>query len=574
MKMSLRYKIISIFMLAVVLPALLFGIVLTSISRKALKDSIFYQQQEIVRRLADRMNSQIDRHQKLLVVFRDIAGMTRAKQIEAAKDILLLGPSFTEISLIDSRGIEVFKYKRGLGSSKESLGKKRREFLRLPQNGIYISQVFFSAQRHPFIVMAVPLRGSRGAIAAKLDFDQVWQWIAEVKIGQSGHAFIVDKKGNLLAHMEAERVLAHSNFKSLPVVDDFINSREPSPKRWSKYKDERGDEVVALYQPLPQLGWAVVTQIPAKEVYKPISKMYNNILFWTLFWTAVFLFVGYQLVARIIGPLSLLESGTREISQGRLDIKLDIRTGDEIQALAQNFEKMALALKKLEEIKQDLTRMIIHDLKSPLSGIMGSLDYLESGLMGDITPDQKKVVTLAKRSSESMLEMIQNLLDVAKMEEGKLELRKEEVDIAAIVQERKQQFDTLVKNEQKTLTADIGDNIPRLKIEKNMVERVLNNLISNAVHHTASGGSIEVGVKRLDKYVEVRVSDNGAGIPPEYINKIFEKFVQVERKKVQLRTGAGLGLTFCRMVVETHGGSIRVESELEKGSSFIFTLPF
>ena len=288
---------------------------------------------------------------------------------------------------------------------------------------------------------------------------------------------------------------------------------------------------------------------------------------------AVFLFVGYQLVARIIGPLSLLETGTRQISQGRLDIKLDIKTGDEIEALAQNFEKMALALKKLEEIKQDLTRMIIHDLKSPLSGIMGSLDYLESGLMGDITPDQKKIVTLAKKSSESMLEMIQNLLDVAKIEEGKLDLKIEEVDIVTIIQERKQQFETLIKNEHKTLSVDIEESIPKCKAEKNMIERVINNLVSNAIHHTSSGGSIAVGVKNIEGFVEVRVSDNGAGIPAEYLEKIFEKFVQVDRRKAQLRTGAGLGLTFCKMVVETHGGSIRVESELDKGSSFIFTLP-
>jgi len=330
---------------------------------------------------------------------------------------------------------------------------------------------------------------------------------------------------------------------------------------------------VALYQSMPKLGWAVITQIPAREVYEPISRMYKNILLWTLFWTAVFLVVGYQLVARIIGPLSLLESGARQISQGRLDINLDIRTGDEIESLAKNFEKMAQALKRLEEVKQDLTRMIIHDLKSPLSGIMGSLDYLESGMMGEMTREQGKIVTLAKKSSESMLEMIQNLLDVAKMEEGKLELKKEEFDITLLVHERLQQFETLVKNEQKSLTLNIADNVPKVSAEKHLIERVLNNLISNAVHHTSMGGSIIISVAKIEGFVEVRVSDNGAGVPPEYIDKIFEKFVQVERRKAQLRTGAGLGLTFCRMVIETHGGLIRVESELNKGSSFIFTLP-
>jgi signal transduction histidine kinase len=194
-------------------------------------------------------------------------------------------------------------------------------------------------------------------------------------------------------------------------------------------------------------------------------------------------------------------------------------------------------------------------------------------MMGEISPDQKKIVTLAKKSSENMLDMIQNLLDVAKMEEGKLELKKEEFDLKIMAAERKQEFETLVKNERKTISVEIAGEIPMISAEKHLIERVINNLISNAVHHTSSGGKIFVGIKKIEGFVEVSVSDDGAGIPPEYLDKIFEKFVQVDRRKAQLRTGAGLGLTFCRMVVETHGGKIRVESELNKGSAFIFTLP-
>jgi signal transduction histidine kinase len=102
---------------------------------------------------------------------------------------------------------------------------------------------------------------------------------------------------------------------------------------------------------------------------------------------------------------------------------------------------------------------------------------------------------------------------------------------------------------------------------------VLNNLITNAINHTTSGATITLRARKTGDSVEVSVSDTGVGIPPEYREKIFEKFVQVERKQARLRTGAGLGLTFCKMVVETHGGKIRVESELNKGSAFIFTIP-
>jgi signal transduction histidine kinase len=287
----------------------------------------------------------------------------------------------------------------------------------------------------------------------------------------------------------------------------------------------------------------------------------------------VFLFLGFRFVQRIINPLSILQQGAKQISQGKLDITLDIHTGDELEDLAHNFAKMASALRQLEALRQDLTRMIIHDLKSPLSGIMGSLDYLDSGLLGEVNADQKHIVTLAKKSSDTMLSMIQNLLDVAKMEEGKLDLKRETVDLAAILAERKHQFEALAVSESKQIALETAMSAAPASLEKNLIERVLNNLISNALNHTSSGGKIVLGLKQVSGAYEVSVSDNGVGIPPEYREKIFEKFVQVERKQARLRTGAGLGLTFCRMVVETHGGKIRVESELNKGSSFIITLP-
>ena len=269
----------------------------------------------------------------------------------------------------------------------------------------------------------------------------------------------------------------------------------------------------------------------------------------------------------------LLQTGTEQIARGKLDISLDIHTGDEVEMLAKNFVRMATALRQSETMKQNLTGMIVHDLKSPLSGIMGSLDYLESGLLGDISDDQKKIISLAKKSSETMLVMVQNLLDVAKMEEGKLELRKEAVNLGLLIEERVSQYEALAVSERKTITAVIDPGLPVVSVERHLIERVLNNLLSNAVNHTFSGGVITIAARQADGMVEMRVEDNGAGIPPEYLDTIFEKFVQVERRQAKLRTGAGLGLTFCKMVIETHGGKIRVESCLKKGSAFIFTVP-
>ena len=571
--MSLRYKIIFLFILAIVLPAFLLSVVVTSISRKALKNSIYYKQREILNRLEERITSQINRHQQLLLMHKDIARVSKKEQFETVKDIFKQGDAFTEISMLDKNGREQWKYSRG-GSVKALINRANRpEFLEARRGFEYISRVSLSGQRSPYLMLSIPVNRKTNVLVAKLDLDDMWQWMKEIEVGKDGQAFVVDLEGNLLAHKDSERVWAHSNFSSLPIVKDFISYRQITSENWSEYKDEKGKNVVSLYKALPKEGWAVIIQVPAKEVYKPIRKMYQNILFWTFIWTSIFLVIGYKFVSRIIDPLELLKSQTKKISQGKLDTKLDIKTGDEIEELAESFEKMALSLKDLEDLRQDLIRMIIHDLKSPLSGIMGGLDYLEMRISGTLSPDQEKIISISKKSAQNLLVMIQNLLDISKMEEGKLELRKEKFDLSKIMTERFNQFEPLLKSENKTISLEIEKDVPIIDIDGALIERVLNNLISNALHHTVNEGKIVLGLKKVGDYVEVKVSDNGSGIPEEYKDKIFEKFVQAERKRSHLRTGTGLGLTFCKMAVEAHGGKIRVESEIDKGSAFVFTLP-
>lgn len=567
---SLRYKILSIVFLAIVLPALFFGVILTSLSRTALRESIFHRQQETLQRLADRIDTQLEHHQRILAAHHNMGRLLLPAQSAAAASILAQGNAFMDVSIVSNGGREIFHYRRDGGLDRVT-GRRAPPMAR---GSSYVSQVFFSSQRNPYVILSEPLAGKKGVLAAKLDFEQLWQWIAEVRIGETGQAFIVDRKGNLIAHREPERVRAHSNFSALPIVRDFMDHQAiDSSRDWREYRDERGDRVVALYRVIPRLGWAVIIQVPSDEAYAPVRAMFRTILFWTLVWSIVFILAGYHIVQRIVRPLGQLQTGAEQIARGKLDITLDIHTGDEVEILAKNFERMATALRQSEALKQSLTSMIVHDLKSPLSGIMGSLDYIESGMMGAVSDDQKKMLSLAKKASEAMLAMVQTLLDVAKMEEGKLELRREAVDIGALVQERVGQYAALAAGERKTLSAVVEPGIPPVSVEKNLIERVVNNLISNALHHTAGGGHITVGARRLDTAVEVRVEDDGAGIPPEYIDRIFEKFVQVVRRQAKLRTGAGLGLTFCKMVIETHGGRIRVESQINKGSSFIFTLP-
>ncbi len=180
--------------------------------------------------------------------------------------------------------------------------------------------------------------------------------------------------------------------------------------------------------------------------------------------------------------------------------------------------------------------------------------------------------------------MIQNLLDVAKMEEGKLNPSLAEVDLKDLLEECGENFRMQIEREGKRFVKMFPPELPRTAVDEQLVRRVVANLLSNAIRHTSRQGTITLGAQKVGQALHIKVQDDGEGISPEYQEKIFDKFVQAERspeatgrggdrKRVRLRSGTGLGLTFCKMAVELHGGAIRVESQVGKGSSFIFTLP-
>jgi signal transduction histidine kinase len=229
--------------------------------------------------------------------------------------------------------------------------------------------------------------------------------------------------------------------------------------------------------------------------------------------------------------------------------------------------------KKLEEMKDSLTQMIIHDLNNPLTAVLGYLQLLEAELQPGLTPEQKDDFNLALTSGREIKNMISNLLDVGKMEEGKFTLQRQNIEINSVFKEVLIAMGILARQEKKNITADAGAGVPEIYADKEILRRVISNLIGNALKFTPAGSAIEIAASYTEgsKDVVISVKDHGMGIPQEYLSRVFEKFVQVERKGE--RRGKGLGLTFCKMAVEAHGGKIWVESEVGQGSTFYFTVP-
>jgi len=226
-----------------------------------------------------------------------------------------------------------------------------------------------------------------------------------------------------------------------------------------------------------------------------------------------------------------------------------------------------------ERLRDSLSHMIVHDLRNPTTALVGALDILKLTLSDKMTADQRKLLENARHSGHVLIGLIGEILDISKMEAGQFTLRLEPVELCQVIASATDSFQALAELEKVELTSELC-SIGVIACDKQLIERVLTNLISNALKHTPEGGKVTVSARWTEdeKQVEVCVADTGSGIPKEYQSRIFEKFGQVEDRS-RPRQGTGLGLTFCKMAVEAHSGKIWVESEVGKGSRFCFTLP-
>ena len=230
-------------------------------------------------------------------------------------------------------------------------------------------------------------------------------------------------------------------------------------------------------------------------------------------------------------------------------------------------------LQELESLRDSLTGMIVHDLRTPLTSLLTGLQTVE--LLGDLNEDQTEFLGVSIQGGHTLLSMINDLLDISKMEAGSLTLDYKDLAPADLVERALKQVGALAEYKRITLVADSATAPSALPADEEKLLRILINLLGNSIKFTPDGGTITVSARPAEdaNAVLFSVADTGEGIPKEAFQKIFEKFGQVETRKSGRKMSTGLGLTFCKMTVEAHGGRIWVESELGQGSTFLFTIP-
>jgi signal transduction histidine kinase len=240
------------------------------------------------------------------------------------------------------------------------------------------------------------------------------------------------------------------------------------------------------------------------------------------------------------------------------------------RALRQEGDARARLQEEMLRSHEHYIQMLLHDLKGPLATIRGYLDML---VIIGVTDLQREAVDSAKLSSTRMLDLVTDVLDVARFEEGRMQLRREPTNIGTLLQESVDEMQLLIDQDTKRVTLNIPTPAPMLAVDAGLLRRIVANLLSNAIRHTAPGTEVRLSVaSNGPDSLQLQVEDNGAGIPLERQQFLFERFSTMAQTSAR-RHSSGLGLAFCKLAVEAHGGTIGVRSAPGAGTAFIITLP-
>jgi signal transduction histidine kinase len=350
------------------------------------------------------------------------------------------------------------------------------------------------------------------------------------------------------------------------------------------------------YKPIYNSDGEIIGMLFVGTPEQPFIELQQNIKAHTIligFLSIVLaLVVSFVLSETIISPIKKLKSAAEKISSGDYNIYVNVNSNDEIGELAKAFNKMAEdvrkshealkkhakeleesyeKLKEVDRLKSEIISIVSHELRTPLTSIKGYVELVLDGLMGELNENQRRCLEIAKNNIDRLKRLIDNMLDLSKIESGAIKFDIKDIKVKDMINDVLNSLQPLIKEKNIEVKCDIEDNLTA-KVDKDRIIQVLINLIENAIKFSPVKGVIEIHAFRDKNYAHIIIKDYGPGIPKKDLERIFDKFYQVNFPKIK-RDGAGLGLAICKSIIEAHGGKIWVESELGKGSAFHILLP-
>jgi two-component system, NtrC family, sensor kinase len=519
-------------------------------------------------------------------------GLTDAYRFQLIK-LLRVAPAVTTATVMDINGHELFKVSRVQMVQSEDLGNRAADeaFGRARQGMAFFGPVYFVRESEPYMRIAVPIERFAGdvigVLIAEVNLKYIWEVISRITVGQRGYAYVISREGDLIAHPDISLVLQRRRLKDLGQVQAALAG---APGPFVAQPNLAGQKVFPAYAAIPALGWAVLVERPADEAYAPLYASMRRTAVLLLLGLGMAVLASLLISRRVVRPVQVLRHGAARIGAGELGHRIDVRTGDELEALADEFNNMAARLQEsyagLEQKVAERTHELeiaskhksqflanmSHELRTPLNAILGYTELILDEIYGTVPEKIREVLGRVQQSGQHLLGLINAVLDLSKIEAGHLTLSLTDYSIPGVVHTVFTAVESLAAEKQLTLHCTVPPDLPSGRGDEQRLTQVLLNLVGNAIKFTEIG-EVSVQVTMADNMFTVAVSDTGPGISEADQQKIFEEFQQVDNSSTRKQGGTGLGLAIAKKIVEMHGGHMWVESRLGKGSTFWFTLP-
>jgi signal transduction histidine kinase len=599
--MKISYQILLVFVVVIVICLGISGWFLLQISENIIINKISDGDTQLAQRVGEEVKSQMANIKPVLELFTTTQEWRQMDAKAIKNDLSLIESNFldiTEIYVTDSEGNQIAK----TGTERLENVSKIWSFQLAMGGEEIISDIFLDPQTSkPTQIITLPIIDNRkaiGVLSAEIDFEKMMFSIKNIDVGRDGSLFVVTNNGRVVAHTYIEQ-LSDLNLSGSPVVEAVLTGQTGMMEG---YIDELGHQVIGTYVPIWELGWGVVIQRTLTDISIEVEQVRNTILLSIIISVLSAVLAGWLMSKIITKPIGLLANASEKVAQGDLHTLVKVKSSNEIGVLASSFNQMVVSLRKsrnelnqwgkemekkvekrTEELEhanlklQELDRLksmfiasMSHELRTPLTSIIGFTGIILQGMSGEINSEQEKQLTLVKNSANHLLDLINDVIDISKIEAGKVEIVIEEFDLSILAQEIKDSFTVAVDKKGLKLSLEIPPTLV-IKNDERRTKQILVNFISNAVKFTDRGG-IEIKLVKRDKTAEISVRDTGLGVKKEDMNKLFKDFSRIPIKDRTI-AGTGLGLYLSKKIADLLGGEIKAESEFGKGSVFTLTLP-
>jgi signal transduction histidine kinase len=551
---------------AAVLPLVAYGVASILSLQRGTRETVVAGNLNVARRAAEEIRRYVSGHAEILKALgADLQGTELApwQKERIVRNYVLQFREFREITLVDASG--------GVAATSR-VGPPRVSVPKDPAvtfDGVAMSRIQIDQDQLPTSVFAIELKRLArpdGWLVGEINLEEMWRMVDAVRIGAEGFAMVLAPDGTLVAHGNPDR-------KALVAQSARIEPRGPAtdpaaPVR--QYVGDDGREILAVEAAVPSLGWTLVVEQPTAEAFAGAIRLQRQLLVAIGAGLLVMIAVGWLFGRRFIAPIFLLQRATHGVASGRLETRVHIDTGDEFGDLGQAFNSMA---DRLVELQEDVKRQerqamfgrmaagIVHDLSHPVQNIGNSTRLLQRDDLDAETRDTfHRTIDRELATLKRFMDDLRHIVKPKPIERFAMDVN---TSVAEIVDSMKFEGD----RHGVIVEARYAAGPLTIEGDRFALGRVYRNLITNAIQATQPGGRVTVSTERRGDRVAIGVSDTGSGIPTDRLPAIFDDFVTTKRR------GLGLGLAISKRIVEQLGGTIQVESEVGKGTSFTLEFP-